>query len=100
MVLGISPARLCHGRPIYRTRLGLPDRTEDRAVAAFLDVEQSRGSDPRCERIKLATGVPHDGDGVGIISGGDQGARAVQKRLPPAGDYYLTITPGIELAFA
>ena len=69
-------------------------------MTAFLDIELRRGSDPSAERIHLAAGVPHDGDGVGMIPGGEQGPRAVQKRRPRAGNNYLTITPGIELARA
>ena len=91
---------LLNERPIYRTWRGLPHGTEDGAVAAFLDIELRRGSDPRGECINVAAGVPHDEDGVGFISGGEQGTRAVQKRRPRAGNNYLTVTPGIELARA
>jgi hypothetical protein len=100
MALAIDLTRLRNGRPIYRTRRGLPEGTKDGAVGAFLDVEPRRRSDPRGERVTFAAGMPHDGDGAGMIPGGEQDMRTVQKRLPRTGDDYLTITLGLELAFA
>ena len=69
-------------------------------MAAFLDIEPRRRSDPRGEHINVAAGVPHDGDGVGMIPGRKQGTRTVQKRLPRAGDNKLAATPGFKLAIA
>ena len=68
-------------------------------MAACLDIEPRRRSDPRGEHINAAAGVPHDSAGVGMIPGRKQGTRTVQKRLPRAGDNYFTITPGLEVAF-
>jgi hypothetical protein len=100
VLLGTGPARLRNGRPIYRTRRGFPDGTEDGAVAAFLDIEPRRRSDPRGEHINVAAGVPHDGDGVGMIPGRKQRTRALQKRLPRTGDDKLAATPGFKPAIA
>ena len=69
-------------------------------MGAFLDTVPRRDSDPRRQRINLAAGVPRDRDGVGMVPGGEQGTGAVQQRLPRAGDYYLTVTAGIELAWS
>jgi hypothetical protein len=95
-----GPAHLRNGRPIYRTRRGLPDRTKDGAVPAFLHVELSRRSDPRGKRINVAAGVPKDDDGVGMIPGGEQGARAIQKRLPRPGNDKLAAIPNFKPAIA
>jgi hypothetical protein len=55
-------------------------------VGAFLDIEARCQSDPCGERINVASGVPYDSNGVGIVPGGEQGARAGQKWLPRTGD--------------
>jgi hypothetical protein len=69
-------------------------------MAAFLDIEPRRRSDPSDEGINLAAGMPHDDDGVWMIPGGEQGTRAVQKRLPRTGDDKLTVTPCFKPAVA
>jgi hypothetical protein len=69
-------------------------------VAAFLDVEPGRDADPCAERINLAAGMAQEGDRVGMVPGGEQGARAVQNGLARPGDQYLTVTAGLEPAFA
>jgi hypothetical protein len=69
-------------------------------VSAFLDVEAGCRSNPRGERIGVASGVPHDSNRGGIMPGGKQGTRAGQKWLPRTGDDKPTIAPNFESASA
>ena len=43
-------------------------------MGAFLDREPGRHSDLCGERINVASGVPHDSNGVGIVRGSEQGS--------------------------
>jgi len=69
-------------------------------VGALLDTEAGRHSDPCGEGINVAPGVPHGGNGVGIVPSSQQGARAGQKWLRRTADNNLTIAPRFESASA
>jgi hypothetical protein len=89
--LGSGLACFLNERAIHRTRRGILDGTEDRAVGAFLDVEPRRRSVARGECVNLAAGVPHYG-GCRVWAAISWPPRQASNRLSPKGTAVMKTT--------